>query len=113
MKRYLYTILTSLMVVAALGLSPAPAAAQSLDQLRASGAVGEGADGFVRVRTPGGGAQAVADTVNAKRRAIYSKRAAEQGVALEEVGRVYFDQIINKAPAGTWYLNKSGAWVRK
>ena len=53
------------------------------------------------------------DAVNAKRRAIYAARAKEQGTAADQVGRVYARQILGKAPAGTWFLQESGKWVRK
>ena len=86
--------------------------AQSLDALRASGAVGEGFDGYARVRQPGGG-EAVVNQVNAQRRAIYQKRSSEQGVSPDQVGRVYAREIFARAPAGTWFLLESGAWVRK
>ena len=55
----------------------------------------------------------VADRVNAERSTIYQQRAAEQGVTPEEVGRVYAGQIINKAPAGTWFQNEDGSWIQR
>lgn len=98
---------------AAVLLAAAPAPAQTLNDLRAQGAVGEGYDGFARVRTPAPGAQAAVDQVNARRREIYAKRAAEQKVAPADVGRVYARQIFEQAPPGTWFLQESGQWVRK
>ena len=91
--------------------SPAPASAQSLKELRAQGIVGEAYDGYVRGRTDRGKAAAVA--LNAKRRAIYAKRAGEQGTTPEQVGRVYANQIISGAPGGTWFLQETGNWVQK
>ena len=93
----------------------APAAmAQSLDALRASGAIGERYDGLVVVRDPGAaGAQSVANEVNAKRRSLYEQRAASQGVKPEDVGRVYASQIMQKAPGGTWFLGENGTWRQK
>ena len=40
-------------------------------------------------------------------------RAAEQGVAADAVGKVYAQQIIQNAPAGTWFLDPSGGWRQK
>jgi len=93
----------------------APAAmAQSLDALRASGAIGERYDGLVVVRDPGAaGAHSVANEVNAKRRSLYEERAASQGVKPEDVGRVYASQIMQKAPGGTWFLGENGNWRQK
>ncbi len=112
-RRRFLSIMVALPVAAAAALFPVAAGAQSLNELRASGAVGEAYDGFARVRKAGGGARSVVDAVNAKRRAIYAKRAKEQGTAADQVGRVYARQILGKAPAGTWFLKESGKWVRK
>ena len=112
-RRRFLSIMVALPVAAAAALFPIAAGAQSLNELRASGAVGEGYDGFARVRKAGGGARSVVDAVNAKRRAIYAERAKEQGTTADQVGRVYARQILGKAPAGTWFLKESGEWVRK
>ena len=112
-RRRFLSIMVALPVAAAAALFPVAAGAQSLNELRASGAVGEGYDGLARVRKAGGGAQSVVDAVNAKRRAIYAERAKEQGTTADQVGRVYARQILTKAPAGTWFLKESEEWVRK
>ena len=91
-----------------------PALAQSLDDLRASGAIGERYDGYAVVRDSGAaGASRVVNDVNAKRRGIYEQRAASQGVTAEDVGRVYAGQIMQKAPRGTWFLDENGNWRQK
>ncbi|MEP3245633.1 MAG: YdbL family protein [Sneathiella sp.] len=92
-------------------LSPLPVAADTLNDLRLSGALGEAFDGFARARK-NSVADFVAD-VNKKRRAIYAKRAKSQGVPVGQVGRVYASQIREKAPAGTWFLSESGDWSQK
>jgi uncharacterized protein YdbL (DUF1318 family) len=93
----------------------APAAmAQSLDELRASGAIGERYDGYVAVRDSGAaGAKSRAKKVNAERRSIYEERAAAQGVTPEKIGRLYAGQIMQKAPGGTWFLDENGNWRQK
>ena len=112
-RRRFLSIMVALPVAAAAAFFPVAAGAQSLNALRASGAVGEGYDGLARVRKAGGGARSVVDAVNAKRRAIYAERAKEQGTTADQVGRVYARQILTKAPAGTWFLKESGEWGRK
>ena len=104
-----------LALVLALAASGTPARAQSLDALRASGAVGERFDGLAVVRDTGASAQvrALVAQVNAKRGQIYAQRAAQQGVPAGQVGRVYAKQILQKAVPGTWFLNEAGQWVRK
>ncbi len=98
----------------ALLVLPGTALAQEdLDRLRADGVLAESYTGYVIVREPASGAQAVADRVNAERRTIYQQRATEQGVTPDEIGRVYAGQIIKKAPVGTWFQNEDGSWVQR
>lgn len=85
--------------------------AQSLDDLRVSGVVGERFDGYLVARDPS--AKGFVDRVNAKRRQIYASRAAAQGVTAQEVGMVYAKGILDDAPAGTWFQAPNGAWRQK
>lgn len=103
-KPLLITMLLSLL----LGTS---AWAASLQANRASGALGESHTGFVVARQAS--AQADADATNAKRRALYAEKAKAQGVSVDQVGRVYAQEIIKKVPKGTWIQNASGKWYQK
>jgi len=85
--------------------------AQSADALRASGDAGERFDGYMEARKPS--AAAVVETINAQRRQVYEERAKQQNVAVDKVGRVYAQQIVDKAPAGTWIKNEAGVWSQK
>lgn len=85
--------------------------AQSLDDLRVGGQVGEAFDGYARARD--GSFSDMVKGINAKRKAIYEERAAEQGVSTDQVARVYAKQIFSKAPNGTWFLKPDGSWVQK
>lgn len=87
------------------------AGAQSLDALRASGAVGERYDGYAVARDPS--AAGLVSSVNAERRRIYEQRAAQQKAPPDQVGRVYAREIFQNAPAGTYFLDEAGRWVRK
>ena len=100
-----------LMVVSAAGA----VAAQALDALRASRTIAERFDCYVMVRggSADASAKALVDEVNAKRRAIYEKRAKEEGVPVDQVARVYAAQVMQSAPAGTYFLTESGSWIRK
>jgi hypothetical protein len=94
---------------------PGAAAAQSLDALRVQGVVGERFDGTAVVRSATASPQVrnfVAD-VNAQRTAIYKERAAQQGVTVAQVGKIYARQIYDALPAGAWFLDESGAWRQK
>lgn len=96
------------LLLAAFGFA---AQAQSLDALRASGAVGERYDGYAVARDPS--AAAIVSQVNAQRRDIYQQRAAQQNVPVEQVGRVYAGEIMQAAPPGTWFQDATGKWMRK
>ncbi len=94
-----------------LALSGPPALAQSLDQLHASGAVGERYDGYAQALQSG--AAGTVDQINAKRRQIYADRAASEGVSPDQIGRIYAQQIFAKSPPGTRFLQGNGAWITK
>ena len=97
--------------VLVLGLSGPPARAQSLDQLRASGAVGERYDGYAEALQSG--AAGMVQQVNAKRRQIYQQTADKEGTSVDQIGRIYARQIFAKAPPGTKFLQENGSWVTK
>ncbi|MDV6345629.1 YdbL family protein [Nitrosomonas sp. Is37] len=85
--------------------------ADNLEQLRTSGAIGESYSGYVVARNSS--AQAEANAINTKRRAIYQEKAATQGVSVDQVGKVYAMEIFKKIPAGTWFQKENGQWVQK
>ena len=97
--------------VLVLGLSGPPVLAQSLDQLRASGAVGERYDGYAEALQSG--AAGVVQKVNAKRQQIYQQTADKEGTSVDQIGRVYARQIFAKAPPGPKFLQENGSWVTK
>ena len=113
--RHLHVVAAFLALVAIVALAAPPAVAASLDQYRAQGVIAERYDGLVEVRTSDAPAEArrLVEQVNQKRRQIYQSRASEQGVSAEQVGRVYATQIMEKAPAGTYFKQPNGSYVRK
>lgn len=88
----------------------ASAWADSLESLRASGAIGESYNGYVIARDPA--AKAEADAINARRSAIYQEKAAAQGIDIEQVGKVYAEEIFRQVPPGTW-IQINGQWKKK
>jgi hypothetical protein len=85
-----------------------------LDAPRASGAVGESFNGYAVVRNQGDAQlNALVADVNAQRRQVYEQRAKAENVPVEQIARVYAQQIINGAPKGTWILRENGQWVQK
>ncbi|RLA43560.1 MAG: DUF1318 domain-containing protein [Gammaproteobacteria bacterium] len=85
--------------------------AGSLQDLRASGALGESASGYVVARDPSATAEVA--SINKKRKAVYEKKAAAQGVSIDQVSKVYAKEIFKKVPAGTWIQNQQGQWLKK
>ncbi|MEQ9608849.1 MAG: DUF1318 domain-containing protein, partial [Kiloniellaceae bacterium] len=92
----LFALLAGALLV--LPLLSGPVAAQSLDELRAAGKVGERYDGYAVARDPSA-ADMVTD-INAKRREIYETQAKKQGVPASQVGAVYAGELWQKVPAG-------------
>lgn len=97
------------------GSGPAPAQEGALDSYRASGVIAERFDGYVEIRNPTAPAEARAlvEDVNAKRRALYTRRAVESDVAVEQVGKLFATKIVETAPVGTFFLQPGGDYVRK
>jgi len=85
--------------------------AASLQELRASGALGENSSGYVVARDSG--AKADAATINKQRKALYAEKAKAQGVSIDQVGKVYASEILKKVPKGTWIQNEKGQWLQK
>lgn len=114
--RPILKLLVVLAAVASMLSAPDFAAADArLDSYRASGVIAERFDGYVEIRDSGApaDARALVDEVNAKRRALYARRAQESNVPVEEVGKVFATQIVNSAPPGTYFRQQGGGYVRK
>jgi uncharacterized protein len=121
MKPFSHRIAT---LVAAAGLfaaaGAAPAFAQSaaakaaVDQAKASGVVGEQADGFLGVVSGGDTAVrgAVAE-INAGRAQAYREAAARTGVTAEAAGQATARQLESRLPPGQYFRNAAGQWERK
>lgn len=102
------------MALLPLGSLALRAQGRPLDAPRAAGQVGEQADGFAVVR--GSVPKEITDLVariNAERRTVYAKEAAERKVPIEAIGKIYAEEIVKAAPAKTWYQDQSGRWAQK
>ncbi len=112
--------LTAAWMAAALALSP-PAAAQQGDavvaQARASGFLGEQADGFLGFAP---GAQISADLrgrvgqINIRRRAVYTSRASERNVTVNEMAAAVACEIFaTRIAVGERYRDEAGQWRQR
>lgn len=104
-------LLAGLAALPLLALLPRESQAQALNDLLAQGKVGERYDGYLQARD--NAAAATVEQVNAKRRELYQKRAAETGQTPDVVGKVYAAEIYKKAAKGTWFLLENGSWIQK
>jgi uncharacterized protein YdbL (DUF1318 family) len=109
--------LSAVMVAPALARPAIQSASQkaAVDAAKAAGTVGEQADGYVGVRTTASAElRAAVEAINAGRRALYARTAAETGVSVDVAGaRMFEGQLLARIPAGQWYRNASGQWVQR
>ncbi len=97
-------------------VAPPAQAEDRLDTLRLEGVVIERWDGLLEVgdgETADADLRAFVDTINAGRMGIYEQRATENGVPVEEIGKVYAEQIFESAPSGTLFRDAEGMLVTK
>ncbi len=106
--------------VAALPVLAPPAFAQSaaakaaVDAAKASGAVGEQADGFLGVVSGGDAAvRAAVAEINAGRAAAYKDIAAKTGVTPEAAGQATAKQIYGRLASGQYWKPLDGGWTKK
>lgn len=97
-----------------LGFS-ALATAQSLDEAKAQGLVGEKVDGYVAAvsANPSPEIQALVQTTNEGRRQAYVDLARRNGIAVEEVGILSAEKLRANARSGHYIQTPSGQWQRK
>ena len=116
MRPFLKFFVVLTVAFAALCAAPGPARADArLDAYRANGVIAERFDGYVEIRDSNAPseARALVEDVNARRRALYSQRADESNVPVEEVGKVFANKIAESAPSGTYFRRPGGDYVRR
>ncbi len=108
------------LAVVSVAFAALPVLAQGADPVvegaRASGFVGEQADGYLGIVKPGGPAELKArvDAINIQRRAIYTDTAsAKPGVTVADVGAAAAcQQFRNRVAVGNYYRDQSGRWAQ-
>lgn len=83
--------------------------------LRATGQVGEQADGYLGVvGSASADVRARVDQINIQRRAAYTRLAAERGVTIEEAARATACQLFaTRIEAGQYYRLPDGVWRQR
>jgi uncharacterized protein YdbL (DUF1318 family) len=105
---------------AAAGLAALPAFAQSaaakatVDAGKASGTVGEQADGFLAVVSGGDAAlRAAVAEINTGRAAAYKDIAAKTGATPEAAAQATAKQLYARLAPGQYWKPLDGGWMRK
>ena len=105
---------TTLMLWLSLLFVPA-AFAQSLDEAKASGLIGEKRDGYiglVQSSAPPAVVQLIAD-VNRQRQERYQQIARENGIAVDQVAQLAYARAVEATKSGHYVEDANGRWVRK
>lgn len=100
----------------AAGLTVAASAQTSpaLSAARAVGQVGERYDGYLGVRTAvSAPVRQATESVNIRRRALYTGLAERRGVSPQEVGITAGCSVLQRVGVGEWYLLADGAWRQR
>ncbi|HEX8641797.1 MAG TPA: YdbL family protein [Allosphingosinicella sp.] len=84
-------------------------------ELRASGAVGEQADGYMGVvGSASADVRAQVDQINIQRRARYTELASQRGATIEEVAAATACQLFaTRVGPGQYYRLPDGVWRRR
>ena len=91
------------------------AIAQSLDEAKAAGLIGEKNDGYIGLVQPDA-PQAVVDLVrdvNRQRRARYEQIARDNNISVTAVAQLAYARAVEATRSGHLVEDASGRWVRK
>jgi len=93
---------------------PAAAQTSALDAARQAGMIGERFDGYMGYAvTPSAMLRSQVETINIRRRALYSNLAARKGVSPQEVGITAGCQLLARVAVGQAYMLNDGVWRRR
>lgn len=109
-KLSFYTALILLMLI----IAPA-AFAQSLEEAKATGLIGEKRDGYIGL-VQGSAPPAVVslvEDVNRQRRERYQQIARENGISVDQVAQLAFNKAVDATRSGHFLEDANGRWVRK
>lgn len=84
-----------------------------LDQLKASGALGENNRGMIELRGGDADAGDVMAEENRDRGIVYAALAKQTGAHAEQVGRARARQIAASSAPGVWLQKTDGSWYQK
>ena len=94
-------------------LMPLSAWAVTLPDGKAAGLVGEQPDGYLGVVKESADARALADDINARRKAAYQDIASKTGQTLDIVEKLAGEKALNKTEPGQYIKYPDGTWQKK
>lgn len=101
-------------ICAAWVLFALPAMGDALDDAKAAGTLGEGPDGYLHLVESGAAeAEALASSINARRKVKYQSIATKQGMPPNTVAAQAGKKLIERTPAGQYVMNANGDWTQK
>lgn len=102
-------------LVIGLCLAAWPSWALTLEEAKQMGYVGEQADGYVGVVSPGAPAEArdLVGKVNADRRARYGEIAKRNNAEPRAVESLAGQRLMERTPSGGFVMDGAGGWRRK
>ena len=86
-----------------------------IDAAKDKGVVGEQLDGYLGIVTLQGAEPSLkrkVDEINAKRRALYQRRAAATGVTPAQFATATAEKLISRSAPNHMVVDASGSWVR-
>ena len=86
--------------------------ALSLDEAKQKGLVGENDNGYLGLVVNDTDAKILVADINTKRKSVYIKLAAENGITLQQVEKLAAKKGYDKTLSGH-YLLVEGQWVKK
>ncbi len=88
--------------------------AETLDEAKAAGYVGEQQDGYVGARPSApANVREMVSAVNVRRRAKYAQIATRNGTPLEAVARLAGTKLIARTQSGEYVRDSNGKWQKK
>ena len=83
-----------------------------LDEAKQKGLVGEKDNGYLGIVVAQSDVQSLVNDINAKRKAVYVKLAAKNGITVQQVEKLAAQKAYEKTDSGL-YLWINGKWVKK
>lgn len=96
-------------------LSIPVAFAQTLDEVKASGLVGEKSDGYLGLvqGTAPAAVEQLVENVNRQRRERYEQIARENGITISQVAQLAYARAVEATRSGNYVEDANGRWIRK